>query len=969
MRQNQTLNLFQKIFPVLLALMGLGALLTAFAANKVGLSGSSSFSMNQLFLAVAGTLVMLSGVVLIPNLPKREYAAWLLLATGSGAVAIVADLFVLGNLAAATNKILLLFATLVGFVVLKIATAHQEGQGYRQTLTAWAKLDTNVLVQFMGLVLQLGLLILVVREFKLENQAFYVSVLQVVFYGFILHYFLPAQHRLPFFLFLSLATLIGVLGFANGLWIIIPGLILLGIVHLPIAFRWRMIILAVVAGLMAYSRAGLVTTAPTAVWPILGSLFMFRMIIYVYDLKHAKKPFNFWQSLSYFFLLPNVVFPFFPVVDHATFTRTYYNEEQHRTYQTGVNWIYRGVVQLIVYRIIYYYFAISAPEVTNAFDLVWFAYSSFLLYLQVSGQFHLIIGLLHLFGFNLPQTNDKYFLSSNFNDLWRRVNIYWKDFMQKIFYYPSYSWLNKRGITGTKALVLTTIYVFVATWFFHAYQWFWLRGSFLFTPTDVIFWVILALLVIFNTLRETKQGRVRTLGTKTISNKELIILGVKNMGTMSFLTFLWTMWTSPSLKDWLGLWAMGLKPLNFLMLVGIYALLAIGFIGVNWYYKRFLPSRPASKQPAQPWRLALTNSGLIFCMFLLGNPAMYKRVGGQVETLFADLTTSRLSDSDANLLLRGYYEDLIGVNRFNSELWDVYSKRPTDWPLLQDTPAAHLVDDFRLIVLNPNVSLNFHGEQFSTNSWGMRDKEYTLEPDPGTYRIALVGPSFIMGSGAADSQVFEWQLEDRLNKEYDGKKYDKYEILNFAIAGHSALQELYVFQNTALQFKPNALFYFAHQLEETIIIRNLANRIKNGTPMPYPYLDEVIAKAGINPAAQTQEEIEKALLPYSSEILAWTYQTIADLCRANGVLPVWIYMPTLEISNSLGDQASFTQMAKDAGFILLDLSRIYEGQNIKDITVAEWDLHPNGKGHQLIAENLYQALLADDETAKALGLK
>ncbi|HNB51084.1 MAG TPA: hypothetical protein PK530_04045 [Anaerolineales bacterium] len=969
MRQNQSIGFLQRIFPILIALMGLGLLFLAFAANLVGLGSGGGFGTNQLFLAVSGMIVSLSGIILILSNPQRQYVEWLLLATGAAAVAIAADLFVIGTLMVPTFKYLLIMVVLFGFILLNIASMPQAKENLWKALLAYAKIDTQTALRFLGLLLQLGLIILVIREFKLENQAFYINVLQVTFYGFLLHFFLPPTHRLPFFLFISIAALVGVLGLANGGWIIGTGLLLLLIIHLPLAFRWRMVILGVLAAFLAYSRAGFLPTLPKLVWPIFGSIFMFRLIIYIYDLKHAKKPFNFWSSLSYFFLLPNVVFPFFPLVDYTTFTRTYYNEDQHKIYQTGVNWMYRGMVQLILYRAIYYYFAISHTEVDTAFDLVWFAYSSFLLYLQVSGQFHLIIGLLHLFGFNLPQTNDKYFLSSNFNDLWRRVNIYWKDFMQKIFYYPSYTWLTKRGITGNQALVLTTIYVFIATWFFHAYQWFWLRGAFLFTVTDVTFWVILALLVIINTLRETKQGRVRTLGTKIPTNQEIVRVGINNLLTMSFLTFLWTMWTSPNLKDWLALWAQGLKPLNLLILVGCYAVLGLGFIGLNWYYKKFLPSRPTSKQTAHPLQLALTNSAFILGIFILGNPLFYNRVGGQVKTLFADLTTARLSDSDANLLLRGYYEDLIGVNRFNSELWDVYSKRPADWPTLQDTPAAQLTNDFRLIELNPSVSLSFHGEQFTTNSWGMRDKEYNLEPDPGTYRIALVGPSFIMGSGAADREVFEWVLEDQLNEEYGGKKYAKYEILNFAVAGHSALQELYVFENTALQFKPNALFYFGHQLEQTIIVRNLANRIKNGSEIPYPYITEVIAKANIDPTKQTQDEIDAALQPYGAELVDWTYHYLADLCREKGILPVWIYMPTLEISNSVGDQATFTAMAKDAGWILLDLSDIYQGQDIKSITVAEWDLHPNGAGHRLIAQHLYQALLANDETAKALGLK
>jgi hypothetical protein len=59
---------------------------------------------------------------------------------------------------------------------------------------------------------------------------------------------------------------------------------------------------------------------------------------------------------------------------------------------------------------------------------------------------------------------------------------------------------------------------------------------------------------------------------------------------------------------------------------------------------------------------------------------VYGQIGGKAQELIKDLTVNRLSDREAALLQRGYYEDLTGVNRFNSQLWEIYSKRPSDWP-------------------------------------------------------------------------------------------------------------------------------------------------------------------------------------------------------------------------------------------------------------------------------------------------
>src|SRR5262249_17460016 len=161
-------------------------------------------------------------------------------------------------------------------------------------------------------------------------------------------------------------------------------------------------------------------------WPVLGSLFMFRLAIYLFEVGH-REPLGFWRSLAYFFMLPNVVFPLFPVVDFATFRRTYYDSpDRYRIYQRGINWLVLGALLLLVYRIIYQRLVLGPDEVQTAADLGHFAVANYLLYLRIIGQFMMVIGLLLLFGFNLPVPMGMMFTVSGFGDFWRRGNIYWK---------------------------------------------------------------------------------------------------------------------------------------------------------------------------------------------------------------------------------------------------------------------------------------------------------------------------------------------------------------------------------------------------------------------------------------------------------------------------------------------------------------------------------------------------------------
>jgi hypothetical protein len=212
-----------------------------------------------------------------------------------------------------------------------------------------------------------------------------------------------------------------------------------------------------------------------------------------------------------------------------------------------------------------------------------------------------------------------------------------------------------------------------------------------------------------------------------------------------------------------------------------------------------------------------------------------------------------------------------------------------------------------------------------------------------------------MGSGVADDEVFEGLMEARLNAEQAGNRYRAYEILNFAVPGYSALQELIALEQKGLAFRPNALFFMAHQREEEAVVRYLADRVSVGAELPYPGLLELVGQADVQPGA-TKAEIERRLQPHAGDILAWTYGRIVEVSRAQGVLPVWIFMPTLEAPLQAAERDHLASVAAAAGFIVLDLSDAYQNQDEAALVVAYWDKHPNAHAHRLIAERLYQAL-------------
>jgi hypothetical protein len=945
---------------VILILAGAGITTIALAADLLNFGGPRGIGPKQVSLALSGFAVLLAGVVLISSIRRRYIGEWLLVALAAIAVTFAADLLVINGLPETGTREILLASIALGVVLTGLVPASSVD---RRNIGQWLNLftlDKLKLSKFLSVVVQLGLLVLVIRQFRLENQAFYHNIMLLTFYGFLIHYFLPFRYRLPFFLLLSLAATAGILGFVNGAWLIGIGLGLIGICHLPLSHFARVAILLMAGTMLIALRVDWIQASwLEVIWPILASMFMFRLIIYIYDLKHSKSSPTLASTLSYFFLLPNVVFPFFPVVDYSTFRRTYYDDDRHRIYQKGLQWMLRGTIHLILYRFVNYYLAIAPEDVTNTTELVRYMISNFALYLRISGQFHLIIGLLHLFGFNLPETHHLYFLASSFTDLWRRINIYWKDFMLKVFYYPTYFRIRKWG--ATTSLIAATFFVFFLTWFFHAYQWFWLRGSFLLTSQDILFWFILALLVAANTLYEAKRGRKRTLGQQSWSVGNIAGSALRSAGTFTIMAILWSLWSSDSIWDWISLLSVVEITLETIaMLILIFLVITVVFGITIWIGARADRSaEPGAKQTAF-FRAAAVTGGSILLLFLIGNPLVYSQLGGKAQELMSDLMVNRLSDREAALLQQGYYEDLVGVNRFNSQLWEIYTKRPSDWPSIRETEAVRLTGDNLILELVPSTAIYLYNTKLSINRWGMRDRDYARISLPSTYRIALTGPSFVMGLGVADDEGFEWLLEDRLNRENDGSQYARYEILNFAVPGYSAIQDLMVLEQKGLSFQPNALFFMAHQREEEAVVLYLADRISVRADLPYKELIEIAHRAGVE-AGAPKVEAERRLKPFGTEIVSWTYRRIVETSRAHGILPIWIFMPTLEDPLYEEEVAHLAHMAEESGFIVLNLSDAYENQEVESLVVAYWDKHPNTKGHKLIAERLYQALREKEE--------
>lgn len=804
-------------------------------------------------------------------------------------------------------------------------------------------------VKLLGLTFQLGLAILVIREFSLEGPVFYQMILLAAA-GFLVNAVLPREARQTWFIVVSFAAIAVVFGPKDGLWLVAIGLSLIGLCHLPLGWWIRAGIIVLAAVALAATRSGWLT-APfsVSVWPILGSMFMFRLMVYLHHLKHNPTKVSPGRALAYFFMLPNVSFPLFPVMDYKTFDSVYYDQDPFTTYQAGLRYIARGLMHLVIYRYVYYYVMRDPAEVSNLADLLTYVVSTFLVYVHVSGQFHVIVGVLHLFGWRMPPANNLYFLASGFTDIWRRNNIYWKDFMMKLAYYPSFFTLRRHG--GKVGLIGATVIVFLLTWLLHSYQWYWIRGEFPLAATDMLFWGLVGGFMMVEMLRETAHGVTRATAQRGWSASRAF----RTVGFFLLFSAMWALWDSQSVGDFISLWAVARRyDARTLVVIGFLLAAALAIAGWPWTAQGLRKEgEPGPFWQRQDFQTVLVCGSLL----AIAQPSVTNLAGPKATEFAQSLRDTKLNARDASSQHRGYYEQLnvAGGGVRGGELDAVNEARPADWVPLTETAVFREVETFLGGELVPGSSVDFKGATLSVNALGMRDQVYTRDKPAGTYRVVLLGPSDVMGAGVADSQTFEALVESRLNRELAPVNGTRYELLNFSVVSFSLLQQMQMLQERAMSFNPDMVVVAYHPISEArFAFQYLANRVRFGRDVPYPELRDIAERAGVRKGME-QPDAFRRLKPFGPELVQWSLARIASQAKArNTRLVLFVRDMPAEVSDTL---QPILDVAREMGYNVVDARDAYAGRDPNTLLLAQWDKHPNALGHRLMAGRLYDELV------------
>ena len=343
---------------------------------------------------------------------------------------------------------------------------------------------------------------------------------------------------------------------------------------------------------------------------------------------------------------------------------------------------------------------------------------------------------------------------------------------------------------------------------------------------------------------------------------------------------------------------------------------------------------------------------------------------------------------DREATAAGYYEGLIGggdgPKGLRGELALALLGTPVEWTRFDAANVTRPLPDgdFLQFELKPDVDKTLFGRTFTTNSHGMRDREYSVEKPPNTFRIVVLGSSMDMGWGISAEEGYVNRLEDWLNlRAAESGTGRRFEVLNFAVAAYSPLQRLETYRRKARAFRPDLVLYSATTLDARLLEIHLCDLFRDHGDLGFDFLRARVLATGLSEEDLRVDRehklvhkdlVKQRIRPHYWPIQDETLGELAAECRSDGAEIACMIIPRVGKADAPAERAESVArlhgIARHHALPMFDLSGTFDGADPAAFEIAAWDDHPNEQGHQRLFRALARALLSDRTVGPTLGL-
>lgn len=257
--------------------------------------------------------------------------------------------------------------------------------------------------------------------------------------------------------------------------------------------------------------------------------------------------------------------------------------------------------------------------------------------------------------------------------------------------------------------------------------------------------------------------------------------------------------------------------------------------------------------------------------------------------------------------------------------------------------------------LKPNVEGAFKRYPFTTNSQGLRDKEYSIQKPEHTIRGVVIGDSFTMGSGVKEADIYHSILEDELAALNDNE--NTIELINFGVSGYNLLNYLGVMEHKIRAYSPDFILigFCANNDYFTPRKKHLNGNYRKRSPeeLPNPFFQSFLRKViesqlGLSPIPPKHRDV------IGDEEIDFISSMFQEFAQQSTQLNIPIFINYLSLHPDKGNFPIIKGLAEENNLHFIDSFDKIDTSSPRQYFVSFLDKHPNRKANALFAKSVLE---------------
>ncbi len=255
---------------------------------------------------------------------------------------------------------------------------------------------------------------------------------------------------------------------------------------------------------------------------------------------------------------------------------------------------------------------------------------------------------------------------------------------------------------------------------------------------------------------------------------------------------------------------------------------------------------------------------------------------------------------------------------------------------------------------------------YRNNYQGFRDYEFRPRPEPGTYRVAILGDSFSQGGGVRQEDTWPKVLEREMKIACPPA-----EVYNFSVGGYSSLEELVLLKETVLGYRPDLILvgYVLNDIDH-VATDDIGRRLES-LRRKLPFFDTRSRAVGFIADRLWTWHVSRETVALYRRLYApgplWdrqraVFKAMKALARSAGARLGVVIFPDLKGLAMrrypfAGIHGRLHDLFDEEGIPWMDLAETFRAWGPGKLEAHPTDPHPNEVAHRLAAGNAFETLM------------